>query len=63
MHKKSFIVHTGNIKTQVLGTSFNVKAYPEDNFIKVDVVTGKVGVIAALANANRFSYPCRGGYS
>jgi transmembrane sensor len=47
--KKSFIVHTGNIKTQVLGTSFNVKAYPEDNFVKVDVATGKVGVVAALA--------------
>jgi transmembrane sensor len=47
--KKSFIVHTGNIRTQVLGTSFNVKAYPEDSFVKVDVVTGKVGVVAALA--------------
>ncbi|RFZ85076.1 FecR family protein [Mucilaginibacter terrenus] len=44
--KKPFIVHTGNIKTQVLGTSFNVKAYPENNFVKVDVATGKVGVVA-----------------
>ncbi|MES2265959.1 MAG: FecR domain-containing protein [Bacteroidota bacterium] len=43
--KKAFIVHTGNIKTQVLGTSFNVKAYPEDAFVKVDVATGKVGVV------------------
>jgi transmembrane sensor len=46
---KAFIVHTGNIRTQVLGTSFNVKAYTEDSFVKVDVVTGKVGVIASLA--------------
>ncbi|MES2062100.1 MAG: FecR domain-containing protein [Bacteroidota bacterium] len=46
---KAFIVHTGNIRTQVLGTSFNVKAYAEDSFVKVDVVTGKVGVVAALA--------------
>jgi transmembrane sensor len=44
--KKSFTVHTGDLRTQVLGTSFNVKAYPEDHFIKVDVVSGKVGVIA-----------------
>jgi transmembrane sensor len=40
-----FIVRTGAVKTQVLGTSFNVKAYPEDAFVKVDVVTGRVGVI------------------
>nr|WP_067054311.1 FecR family protein [Mucilaginibacter sp. L294] len=46
---KAFIVHTGSIRTQVLGTSFNVKAYAEDGFVKVDVVTGKVGVVAALA--------------
>ncbi|RWY57475.1 FecR family protein [Mucilaginibacter gilvus] len=47
--EKSFIVHTGGIRTQVLGTSFNIKAYPEDAFVKVDVVTGKVGVIPATA--------------
>lgn len=46
---KSFIVHTGTIKTQVLGTSFNVKAYPEDGFVKVDVFTGKVGVMPKRA--------------
>jgi len=44
---KSFIVHTAAIRTQVLGTSFNVKAYPEDAFVKVDVTSGKVGVIPA----------------
>jgi transmembrane sensor len=44
---KSFIVHTGAIRTQVLGTSFNIKAYPEDAFVKVDVTSGKVGVIPA----------------
>lgn len=43
--EKTFIVHTGNVHTQVLGTSFNIKAYPEDNFIKVDVKSGKVGVV------------------
>lgn len=51
--KKSFIIHTGAIKTQVLGTSFNVKAYPEDPFVRVDVVTGKVGVTYASNKSNR----------
>lgn len=49
--EKAFIVHTGNVRTQVLGTSFNVKAYSEDSFIKVDVKSGKVGVITPEANA------------
>ncbi|MEO3406443.1 FecR domain-containing protein [Mucilaginibacter sp. CAU 1740] len=48
---KAFIVHTGNVHTQVLGTSFNVKAYPEDSFIKVDVKSGKVGVITPAGTA------------
>lgn len=49
---KAFIVHTGGVKTQVLGTSFNVKAYPEDAFVKVDVVTGKVGVMPEANKAH-----------
>jgi transmembrane sensor len=51
--QKSFIVHTGAIRTQVLGTSFNIKAYPEDHVVKVDVLSGKVGVIGASNNAKR----------
>jgi transmembrane sensor len=51
--KQSFIVNTGNVRTQVLGTSFNVKAYPEDHFVKVDVLSGKVGVIAAGNNTKK----------
>lgn len=47
--ERSFLVHTGNIKTQVLGTSFNVKAYSDESFVKVDVLTGKVGVVAPAA--------------
>ncbi|TWR26662.1 DUF4974 domain-containing protein [Mucilaginibacter achroorhodeus] len=44
--KIPFIVRSGSVRTQVLGTSFNVKAYPNENFVKVDVATGKVGVMA-----------------
>lgn len=41
---KPFIIHSGKIKTTVLGTSFNVKAYAEDKSVKITVVSGKVGV-------------------
>ncbi len=41
---RPFIVKTGDIETKVLGTSFNVKAYPLENKIGVAVKTGKVSV-------------------
>ncbi len=39
-----FIVHTGEISTQVLGTSFNIYAYPNDKNQIISVRTGKVRV-------------------
>nr|WP_067059675.1 FecR family protein [Mucilaginibacter sp. L294] len=39
-----FIVHASAIKIQVLGTSFNVRAYKKMQTISVSVATGKVGV-------------------
>lgn len=41
---KPFIVHTGELVTQVLGTSFNVKSYSESESIEVQVITGRVSV-------------------
>ncbi len=41
---KPFIIHTGKLATTVLGTSFDVDAYPEDDHVKVTVATGKVKV-------------------
>ncbi len=41
---KPFIIHTGRFSTTVLGTSFNINAYPSTDEIKVAVVTGKVFV-------------------
>ncbi|RKR82136.1 FecR family protein [Mucilaginibacter gracilis] len=41
---RPFIVHAGTLNTQVLGTSFNIKAYPDDAGAVVAVATGKVGV-------------------
>ena len=41
--QKPFIVESGEINTTVLGTSFNIKAFPDKN-IEVSVATGKVKV-------------------
>jgi transmembrane sensor len=37
-----FIVHTGKIAVQVLGTTFNIKAYPTQQNLSVALITGKV---------------------
>lgn len=48
--QKPFIVHSGALTTRVLGTSFNIRAYPGMDQIKVNVATGKVGVQLAKKN-------------
>lgn len=42
--QKLFVVHSENIETQVLGTSFNIKAYEHQPNIKITLVSGKVNV-------------------
>jgi ferric-dicitrate binding protein FerR (iron transport regulator) len=42
---KPFLVHTGKIVTRVLGTAFDIRAYPDDETIKVTVTKGKVQVL------------------
>jgi len=39
-----FIIHSGNIKTTVLGTAFNIKAWPTEKEVTVTVTRGKVKV-------------------
>jgi ferric-dicitrate binding protein FerR (iron transport regulator) len=41
-----FIVHTEKISTIVLGTSFNINAWPQLREIHIQVATGKVGVLS-----------------
>lgn len=59
--KAPFIVHTGNVQTKVLGTSFNVKRYPGEKLM-VSVASGKVKVMAptgkevVLGKGNKASY-------
>lgn len=59
---KPFIVHAGLLTTQVLGTSFNIRAYVERSDIEVTVSSGKVsvsdstGVIGKLVRDQQISY-------
>jgi len=41
---KQFIIHTGKLKTIVLGTSFEINAWSDDSSIRVTVSRGKVRV-------------------
>lgn len=43
--KKPFIIHAGKAQIKVLGTSFNVNAYPSASLLEVIVKTGKVQVL------------------
>jgi transmembrane sensor len=51
---KPFVVSTGNLSTQVLGTSFTVKSYDDARSIEVLVKSGRVSVyeVADKASAN-----------
>lgn len=41
---KTFIVHTGKVRTTVLGTAFNIRAYKSDQKVDVTVTRGRVRV-------------------
>ena len=40
--KKPFIVNVGNNRVKVLGTKFSVTAYPDDNTVRADLVSGRI---------------------
>ena len=46
--KAPFVINTGDVVTKVLGTSFNIRAYPENKAVQVAVVSGKVKVNAQI---------------
>ena len=64
VHDKNrpFIIHTGTVKTTVLGTAFNIKAWPNEHNIVVSVTRGKVKVedknqvLAVLTSNKQISY-------
>ncbi len=42
--QKPFIVHTTNIDVRVLGTEFNLRAFPKENTISTTLIKGKVRI-------------------
>jgi transmembrane sensor len=42
--EKPFIIHTSSINIKVLGTAFNVKAYPEDKQTETSLIHGSIEV-------------------
>ena len=39
-----FIVHSGPLVTRVLGTAFNVEAYPDEKDVRISLVSGKIAL-------------------
>lgn len=48
--QKPFVIGLKEAEVKVLGTSFNIKAYPEDQMVETSVLTGKV----AFTHRNHF---------
>lgn len=48
--EKPFIIRSGGLSTRVLGTSFNISAYPGARKLTVTVLTGKVSVQDTLSH-------------
>ena len=57
--EKPFVVKAGNLSIKALGTTFNVKAYPEDKTITTTLVKGKVTIEGNDEDNKTFSYEMR----
>ncbi|MCD0470408.1 FecR family protein [Flavobacterium sp. JAS] len=55
--KHPFIIHTHKMDTKVLGTSFNVQAYPDHATQEVSVLTGRVNVKSTITEENVYVTP------
>lgn len=55
--ERPFIVRLNKVKVQVLGTSFDVKAFQDEYHTKVTVATGKVGVYAITGQPAKMLLP------
>lgn len=64
--KIPFIIHTGELRTVVLGTAFTIKAYPKQRDVVVSVTRGKVRVekenqvLAILTHDQQITYNYEG---
>jgi ferric-dicitrate binding protein FerR (iron transport regulator) len=53
---KPFTVKSAGLVIKALGTSFNVKAYPDDQRLTATVVEGKITVEGKVRNKDKFKY-------
>jgi ferric-dicitrate binding protein FerR (iron transport regulator) len=44
-HSRPFVVETGNLQVEVLGTSFNVSSYPNDKMVTTYLEKGKIKIL------------------
>ncbi len=58
---KAFVVNTGKTQVKVLGTSFNLKAYPDDDEQTTSVLSGKVSFSNLRADTSVLLLPGRKG--
>lgn len=56
---KPFLVHTAGLSTRALGTSFNIKAFP-DEFIEISLISGLVQVHTQDGRLNEVIHPGEG---
>lgn len=49
--ERPFVIHAEGLEIKVIGTSFNIEAYPGSDYVKVTVSTGKVLVYPSGADA------------
>lgn len=53
---RPFIVHAANMNIKVLGTEFDVKAYPDENISETSLIKGSVEVIVSQHGQNQKIY-------
>lgn len=51
-----FIVSSGDLTIKAVGTSFNVKAYPDDEILTATLIEGKIIVMGKSADEGKFEY-------
>ena len=49
---KPFLVHSGRLTVKVLGTSFNMKSYPDENRIETTLITGSIKLFETKGKQN-----------
>lgn len=56
---RPFLIHSGRLQTRVVGTSFNVYAYPQARQLEVTVLTGRVVVSDSVSGRTVTLHPAQ----